>query len=148
MPGARHRGRKAALMRIGHMGHHAVQGPVMSAKVLPFPIDRRAAIAPSAEQPDAGMSQPVAAPCRFTPEARNALNGLTYARPRWGVRFEEHLGDGCEWAAIYDIGGNGYAFVFVTAEPHGRLGLYDVSGEPLLTYETPAELVAAFRRCF
>jgi hypothetical protein len=94
------------------------------------------------------MSGPVAAPCRFTPEARNALNGLTYARPRWGVRFEEHLGDGCEWAAIYDIGGNGYAFVFVTAEPQGRLGLYDVSGEPLLTYETPAELVAAFRRCF
>ena len=130
------------------MGHYAVQGPVMSAKVLPFPIDRRTATTPFAEQPDAGMSQPATAPCRFTREARNALNGLTYALPRWGVRFEEHLDDGSEWAAIHDIRGSGYAFVFVTAEPHGWLGLYDVSGEPLLTFETPTELVAAFRRCF
>jgi len=130
------------------MGHYAVQGPVMSAKVLPFPIDRRTATTPFAEQPDAGMSQPATAPCRFTREARNALNGLTYALPRWGVRFEEHLDDGSEWAAIHDIRGSGYAFVFVTAEPHGWLGLYDVSGEPLLTFETPPELVAAFRRCF
>src|SRR4051812_47615976 len=82
----------------------------MSANVLPFPAARRTPNALPPERSDTGTAQPLSAPCRFTLDARNALIGLTYALPLWGVRFEEHLGDGGEWAAIFDTRGSGYAF--------------------------------------
>jgi hypothetical protein len=86
--------------------------------------------------------------CRFTLEARNALNGLTYALPLWGVRFGERVGDGGvgrEWAAIFDTRRIDHAFLIVAAESDKQLGLYDGRGEALGTFEKPAELVSALR---
>ena len=119
----------------------------MSAIVLPFPTARRAPDAPAPEPSDKGTPRSVMPAHRFTKEARNALNALTYALPLWGVRFEENVSGG-ECAAIFDIRGGGYALIFVAPEADGRLGLYDVRGEPLRDFETTAEFVSAMRLCF
>ena len=113
----------------------------MSAKIIPFPTVRRVASDPAPKRQCTGSAAPVLAPCRFTPGARNALRELASALPQWGVRFEEHLDGGGDWAALYDVGGSGHAFVIVAPEHDGRLGLYDSRWEPLVSFDTPAELV-------
>lgn len=117
----------------------------MSANVLPFPVARHTPAATAPEWSDTELPQPLVTRCRFTLEARNSLNGLTYALPLWGVRFGEHGGDGREWAAIFDIRQIDHAFAIITAEPDSRLALYDGRGGALGTFETPAELLAALR---
>lgn len=118
----------------------------MSAHVLTFPTVRRAPAAPPPERSDPASASPLSAPCRFTREARNALNALSYAFPVWGVRFGPHVGDGGEWAAIFDTRGSGHACILVAPEAGGQLDLYDDHGESLASFETPAELITALRR--
>lgn len=93
-------------------------------------------------------------PCRFTAEARNALNSLSYALPHWRVDFVAQ-DDGGEWATLTEIlgidapfslnGANDPAFI-VCAEGDGGLLVRDKDFVALETFATPYALVTALRR--
>jgi hypothetical protein len=127
----------------------------VSATVFAFPAVRHTPVKRSGNRATTTIPMPPkASPCRFTAEARNALNGLSYALPHWRVDFVAQ-DDGGEWATLTEIlgidapfllhGANDPAFI-VCAESDGGLLVRDKDFVALETFATPYTLVTALRR--